>query len=357
MSADKYIEFGQKYYGQFVNDFCQWIAEQAGDNKVFFLARDAYFYRKFAIAKHILNSSPGYLSISKKSLILPLMGTDIDSELLLTYIFANRTLTIEELILACSITDISTIKLKDYDLGQTLNRDNPKDREIALNIINLVKESVSHKIIEQTELLKIYLSVNEATSGTIYLVDVGWRGSIQFALQYLSNSFGFNSHFIGLYAGIIESPYMGVEARGFLYYNKPNKFYYQIMSAVGIFEMVGMEPVGTATGLIMNFKGTVEPIRRDYEFAGLPQAKEIELIQQGALELLPTKSFDFLHAISNPNKDIMALFAEWKVSNNLVRALISDSLFTSLWKSGFLTKKLHSGKLAFLAYSIMKLIK
>lgn len=354
MSADKYIEFGQKYYGKFVNDFCHWIAAQAGDNKIFFLARDAYFYRKYAIAKHIFNSTPGYLSISKKSLTLPLMGTDIDPQVLLTYIFANKTLTIEELILACSITDVSTVKLKDYDLSQTLNRDNPKDREIALEVINYVRESFSHKITEQTELLKIYLSVNEATSGTIYLVDVGWRGSIQFALQYLANSFGFNCHFIGLYVGIIESEHMGVEARGFLYYNNPNKSYYQIMSAVGIFEMVGMEPVGTATGFVMNSKGVVESVKRNYEFDGLPQAKEIELIQQGALGFSQKDTGDFLQAISKPNKEVMTLFSEWKVSNNLLRDLISDSLFTSLWKSGFLTKKLHSGKLAFFAYYIMK---
>lgn len=384
----EYEAFGYDYYGVLVEGFNDWaahICESENIKRIFFCARDSYcFYCGFKLKEYTKVESK-YFYISKKSLILPLMGTSILDDEILTYSFSNRILTGREWLVQMDLNEAEMRTLMDsveFTLDDYLDRENEQDRNKALLIIKNIRKCLHEKIEEQLKYFDTYLH-QTGFSGHLALVDVGWRGSIQYALQILTKFLGIKVKITGLYLGINTRENMRLNHYyGFAYMDdKKNCRYYQVMSAVALLEMFGMAQHGTVLGYCQDDNEIVQPICNKYEYIGaasiLPEDTEIKAVQRGALQYVqdignkPKNPWEILDYISQPNRKLIGLFGEWRCCNCELRKLIVTSASNrdrnvislknvvkdfglSYWKSGFLYKITRCSKLSYFFYVILK---
>lgn len=387
MDVEAYKQFGFYDYGPFVENFCNWIdalCKKECVHKLFFCSRDAFFFN-IAFSKLFDGQyDHEYLYVSKKSLALAMFGTEIDEDHLLTYIFANRGMFIEDILLQIGFQDEEVLRaINELEIKPRtfLDREKREDRNKVIKIIRYVKLNYKSKIEEQVNLCREYFS-KIGFRGRIGLVDVGWRGSIQMGLEIIMEYLKIPIEIIGLYVGIC--PKAGIHIKkyhGFLYEGfQKGKKYYQLMSGVALIEMFGMAQHGTVVRYAMDIYGNVKPLYNSYEyFSEDNYSREywiIKAIQSGALKYIEgtnkENSGHLLNKISCPDKEVFNAFKGCRCSNCELRPIIYISNLKedknhfikkmiqefklSYWKSGYIYKYIKNGKLAFAIYVIAKKI-
>lgn len=388
LELNLYEKFGFQYYGPFVKFFCNWveeICEKENINNLLFCARDAYFYQIAFEQLFGEQHKNNYFYVSKKSLTLAIIGANADDEFIVNYIFANRGMLYEEILLQFGLNQeeiIDIIRSLDITPKQIMDRENKSDRELVMTTVRYVRSNFGEQIADQLRALKLYFG-QVGFGGKIGLVDVGWRGSIQAGLELLANYFSLSVEIIGIYVGIDPGTRIQINRfYGYLYEgDKKRRTYYQLMSFVALFEMFGMAQHGTVLKYETTLNKIVKPICGQYEYCvGETFSVEhigIMAIQSGALKYICSKSNGsgrkLMDKLSSPSEYYMNLFGKWRCSNCELRPIIYHSNFDtnihcvalskmtsdfklSYWKTGYLYRYVLNGKMAFIIYVILKVI-
>lgn len=390
----KYYEIGFLRYGPFLYGFSKWLLhslEKGNIKKVYFCSRDGYMLKKafdLINVNHEIKSY--YLYMSKKSVALPLAASEAKLEELILYSFANQCLTVGEFItqLGLDPDECRNIVQEYYpNMNMTLFRGEvSKDRLFAKMINRLLIEKKDYVKDQGLAFLK-YLENNDFF-GEVALVDIGWRGSIQFALNKILLSK--NIHITGYYVGIDKEGRFGkLNAHGYLFETEREEMYLKLMSCVGLFEMFGMAEHGT----VLNYRVAekVLPVLDKYEHydneKGLQkEALQIKEIQQGALDIIEkilnfdsfrNCQFDSKRIIENflklgiaPDWKIYSLFCDWNCNNCTTRKLVEYKgiksyilhpkqlvidFNNSYWKVGYIKRLFKCRKFCYPVYKILKI--
>ncbi len=202
-----------------LNSFVLYVINDAmkrGIKKIYFLARDAYFYYLIAeryVKRFDLDIQCKYLYVSRLSLRVPLYHLDTDQALhyiTLSGVDVTPTTVMNRSGISEDGKKIFVKKISDY-------LDIDKDEQIPRHRLNEVKELLRNsedfnKLLvdsSKKEYLNAYKYLKQEGFGTeekIAIVDSGWVGSIQDSLNVFRNRFGVNEPLEGYYFGLYEIP-------------------------------------------------------------------------------------------------------------------------------------------------------
>lgn len=371
MLEDKYFKFGLEKMGPFVKGFTEWIHQKCEGEKIkkiLFLSRDGFIYYKYFSERYADKYDIHYFCVSKKSLAFPLLYSTDNADEICKAIFTNRMFNIRDFgkQLGLDYEKISYIvNLFGINPEHIYNRENENDIQYLVNVIKAVKNIYKEEIEEQYNLFLeyySYLNIEEKCA----LIDIGWRGTSQYMIESILHRAGKRFDILGLYVGV--DPLFKINARGYLFCDR-GEYRNEVMSAVALFEMFGMQLVGTTIGYIKEH-GLVSPVISNFEFEDQDsEVNCIKLIQQGTMNYSGDEGCDIIYIISHPNKNVWALFNDWNcygtnrrpliIKNSCLsyirnpRKLIHDFNFSS-WKAGFLYSFFGNGNIAYNVYCILK---
>lgn len=228
--SDYFSQAGYEAEGPVLYGFVRWLEQQFqkdGIEKVFFLARDGQIMRK-AFEKLGNQIPQEYMYVSRRALIVPTLWMDADLDHLDRNMFLPLYITIK------SLLNKMGIKYKPYEeyfVGAGLDclksyncRDLLKNEKFIQIYNQHVKQTVINHSKEQYNLLVNYL-VQLRLHGKIAIVDIGWFGHMQFALEKIVQAAQIPAEIYGYYLGLTPiSPLLGsMKASGYLFDKNKNE--------------------------------------------------------------------------------------------------------------------------------------
>ena len=228
--SDYFSQAGYEAEGPVLYGFVRWLEQQFqkdGIAKVFFLARDGQIMQK-AFEKLGNQIPQEYMYVSRRALIVPTLWMDADLDHLDRNMFLPLYITIKSLLNKMGIkykpyeeyfVDAGLDCLKSYNCRDLLKN------EKFIQIYNQhIKQTVINHSKEQYNLLVNYL-VQLRLHGKIAIVDIGWFGHMQFALEKIVQAAQIPAEVYGYYLGLTPiSPLLGsMKASGYLFDKNKNE--------------------------------------------------------------------------------------------------------------------------------------
>lgn len=290
-SIEKYNEFGRTYFGPFLLGFTRWLSNEIKKQelqKIFFFARDGWMMERAFRLICEDNIEEKYVFFSRKSIRQALLHRCKDYKESLKYVSAEKYISFGGLLEYYGfdenerkeISDIYSVELKqDFDVAVLASNTQIK------NIYDDLSEKIKKKSKEQDELLLQYLSQNEI-SGKVGIVDIGWKGSMQYYLETYLESQNMNVSLIGFYVGILPKEALRGETYGFLYDSSNLKLRKKVLCFAGGLERLFQSLEGSTYGYKAE-AGKIVPVLNAYEYADAPEIQKcIVELQNSALKFV-----------------------------------------------------------------------
>ena len=297
--VDQFAQVGYETEGPVLYGFTKWLVKRLKEDKiekVFFLARDGQIMQKAYknLSEQLLNIPDEYMYVSRQSLNLSTfwMTTDL-SEFELRFGWPCR-LTIISFLKRLGLRPKDFIGYfekagfkpeKKYEWQSLL-----KDR-LFKDIYELyIKEPMMHKSKEQHSYLLEYMNQIDF-KGNVAVIDIGWIGHGQYALQRIASSAKIPVSIHGYYLGLrADSPIRDkINAQGYLFDRHWNE---EISSIENTFYCVVEALFAANHGSTYEYGedgGKIKPIFGQWEYADGLLKHEYDWIcaaQQGALDFI-----------------------------------------------------------------------
>lgn len=317
-----YNALGPVLYG-FLNNIHN-KSKEKGLEHIYFFSRDGYLLKKaydnYYKADDKINSS--YLYVSRKSLVTPMIKNDDEIEKIFGKLGIKVPISVKSFY-DRFLDDISSLDLiiKRYYNSYDDMIDLKKDYEKVNNLFNDSKDIIFNQIKKQRILLEKYLlqeNINKYKS--VGVMDLGWRGSLQFNLMKIINECNFDVDLYGFYLGLNEkfSEYQkhNMKAEGYIFSPNYPKYENSILGGVGLVELMFTAPHGSVLGY-KEKSGHVEPILDQIEYTS-DQQNNISIIQKGAL--------DFIKDFSKINYDLDMDISNEILIDKFIKLISSPSM-------------------------------
>lgn len=195
---------GYEVYGPLLYSYVRWLSERLDSNKTtLFFARDCYVVKPSYELFTCNNSTNNvYFLGSRRSLIIPALwnGADLEKVSLLIKSEA-RKLTISGLLNKLGVDSQNYIDtLAEYDLNEStiVDRDHLLDNRKFKSFYNAIKADIEENAKEEYSGFKAYWNTLNCTR-EIQVVDIGWRGTMQYCLEYLlGEAYTIKGYYLGI---------------------------------------------------------------------------------------------------------------------------------------------------------------
>lgn len=398
---NEFYDIGYRKLGILFYGYLQWIHNSSIENgldKLLFFSRDGFvlkeaYEQSFDKEKKI---EVDYMYVSRRALIVPSLKDDITFERLIDILGLRKKDTIKSFFSRIGLDYkryMKEISICDYSLEGNLELLSKKtDFE---KLFNLIKEDLIANSQKEKEVLIKYLNQLDIIDKKIGVIDIGWRGSMQYSLMNVLSDINSTVEVQGFYVGMNRDAKKfidkGMNANGYLFSYDRNVEYEFISSGfVGLLETFFLAPHGSVIGYKENNNGIVEPILDELEYT----EDDLELtkaIQRGAIDfvkefyaynkelgIMVNEKVAFNNLINlglTPNKKDLKIFSELSFSDfdkchlakpdSYLKYIVNPKklnkdFFESQWKVGFLAglfklplpyfkiyktmKKMHEGK-------------
>lgn len=271
-----YIEFANNNLYYLIVGYCKWLKQEtANDNieKIFFLSRDGYLI-KTVYDKLYPNDKTSYLLVSRKSTTIPALSDIENIEEIFGIVRFPSVFTIDYLFKKIGLNDedISTIA-KEIDVKKDISKEYVvKSKEIN-NIFKKYKKTIRARAKQAKQNISKYLNI-KGFNGKVAIVDMGWYGSIQIALEKISNNASIHGYYFGIDP---KTPLNKEKAKGYLMgHDTDKRIRNNIYEIKAPLEFLVLERNGSVTGYDKN--GT--PIRSKYEYKNTESENVSRIIQE-----------------------------------------------------------------------------
>lgn len=369
-------EFGWKVFGPFLADFMHWLRTEIANikpQKVFFFSRDGYLMKRcydIMEARSPIGITSDYVYFSRKSLRTPLLCTASTYERIFDYLSWQRFISYGEVLSYWNIdmreANITEEKARTSIRFEKLGNDTYLKRVFEAN-----KDLIFKRSREQYEALNTYL--NEiGLKGRVVIVDIGWHGTMQYALETFINKCGINAEISGLYVGIGASKQLKGTAKGYLYNGETDPKRSYVLCFLGVIEKLFQSFEGSTSGYKCTPNGVVS-VKEKFEFAqDDPIIENIKLIQEEAIKYVEfdgiRNSKPFLAFGRNPPRKWLNIFSAFYNLDGGVKLYFLPrkrlyeygfkefilALNQSPWKTGFLKKVFFMPLPYFYLYKMLK---
>ncbi|MGU8265167.1 HAD family hydrolase [Clostridium perfringens] len=335
-NKDYMYKYGYGVLGPILYGFLDYIHKDSIKKRVehiYFFSRDGYLlkkaYDKYYFSDNKIESS--YLYVSRKSLVTPMIKESDSIEEVFDKLGIKVPISVSSFF-DRFLRDSSIMRpiVERYYESYNDILDINKEYQKVNNLYKDSKEILFKEIKKQRLLLEKYLiQENINKYNNIGIMDLGWRGSLQFNLINILNECKFNTSVFGYYLGLNNkfSKYekYGMKADGYIF-NPDNNFYENyVLGGVGLVELMFTAPHGSVLGYKKE-EDKIKPILDEIEYSE-NQQKNINLIQEGALDFIRDISklsnsinleFDkeilikkFINLISNPKLSEVKVFGDF----------------------------------------------
>ena len=332
-SFDFFSEVGYEAQGPVLYGYINWLQDQfKKDNieKVFFLARDGQLMQKAyqKLSSPIVNE---YMYASRKALIIPSLWMDPSIQGIQEAISWGKYGTISNFLKKIGLTPD---KFKDEYIKSGFSMRNSykyerlwRDQSFLSVYEKYVKQvMISHSQEAYILMLKYLRQLN--FSGRIAVVDIGWFGHMQGALEKIVKEAHIPVEIYGYYLGLrSKSPILNhIQAKGYLFDKDHQELEPKENSFNAIVELFFTADHGTTMGYAEK-NGTIVPVLGEWEYSEFSYKEDFKVIhdcQTGALAFVDdmTAAKNYFPLNLNP----VIVFANWLKLGIYPSSLIAESL-------------------------------
>ncbi len=394
LSKSQYYLFGYEKFGRLLLGFSRWLMKDIGEKKidnVFFLSRDGYILKKAFDLINTIGTKTHYIYVSRRSLRLPYLSRNLNLENAIDSFPRKRNLMVSEFFENLGLdVDNYTGLLNELGISanDSLKRNELKSNSDIIYIFNCIRNDILENANNERTLMLEYFK-QEGVTGKIAVVDIGWRGSLQFYIQKIFDDEEIMLNTTGYYIGLDPDARDYCEMNGYLNSAK-GEIVEDLSCYLGVMEDIFVSQEGSTKCYQKDANGIVNPVLYEYEFVkdkenDFDQGESVYEIQQGGLafveDVMKTKMSDLinidvidafvdLNLVGNhPEKADIELFEKFifydvkkqpliqvreKSQYILKPRLLKDDLRESKWKIGFM-KRLIGLPLPY--YRIQKIIR
>lgn len=287
-----WYRFGWEVVGPLYTGLMFWLADHLrGKDNIYFLSRDGYLpYRLYNMLRKFDADLPEgrYLYASRRAIIYPHLPFEdrehaldiltahnpaLGQKLTVKDIFANLELNpdnYEYQLEKCGIS-VDTI-VTEKSIGQ------------VHQLLESIWDDITRSLYAEGDLLRQYFEDNDILKyDTLYIFDIGWRGSTHLALQRL-----LEKPVHGYYFGTTKNIFEEIRERSYGYAferGKPAKLKKRIFEHIMMYELVFSAPEGSLIRFVKDdSSGRIQPYLKDVEKnEGLYAI--IDLFQKGVTDL------------------------------------------------------------------------
>lgn len=285
-----FYKFGFECFGPFLFSYIKWLHYNLkNDNakNVYFLSRDGYLMKKaydlMYYNENFINTK--YIYASRRGYIIPSLYKYKNITSMLQNMFNQKIISIKEIVykLGLKLHDINKNDLHSVDVNFKYKNIhdllNDSNNEIFLK--NIYKLVVNNSIKERN-LISDYFC-NEIESEKISIVDIGWFGNMQNAMnEILDYNVSINGYYVGVSS---NSPhYNKLNMKGYLF-DKDNGIEYELFLKT-FTEMFELFFTNNGEGSFIKFDKNLKPIKKEFEYNNKDSKNYINNFQKGALNFI-----------------------------------------------------------------------
>ena len=378
---DYFYRTGYEIFGPVLYGFSKWLDENFNTNKydqIYFLSRDGYVMKKaYDIVNQ--NNNSKYVYTSRRALIVPTIWMYKDLKEISNNMFIPKIEKISSFLERLGLNAQNYSELINIDETITLNQ----IQNNHVEFYNVIKnELYENSKVEYNNLLNYFNYIS--FSGNVAIVDIGWQGNLQNALESINNKSNINAKIDGYYVGIDPNSkkQFKYNMNGYLYKkNKNEKLRKLNFFALSIFEIMFLAHHGS----VKKYTSSAEKIEfYSYEYENTISNEYLKRFQEGALKFVKDFNdsnlskyinyneyiamYNFLEFGNRPNQNDINHFGEIEYYDIFLRKLVNAKSFSyyifhiktffkdfknSFWKTAFLKKVL---KINF-PYSILNFLR
>ena len=286
-----FYKVGYEILGPLLYGYCEWLNENLKkDNikKVFFLARDGKIIKK-AFDIIFPNFNTCYMFASRRALTVPtiwLFDKLKDPSYLKNIYYLDGGLKMQGLLMMVGLDDIDiTPILKKYNFNLTDSTTSEficNDSQFKSFYNEIYPLLIENSKNEHEKMLEYLEKIN--FSGKIGIVDIGWNGNLQYALENAIKSSKIDARIKGFYIGIFSNSKKPEvqDMRGYLFQKGHNENIEEtILQYFQIFEFFFTTTEGS-------FKRYADKGFEfyEYEYENSKTREYLEKIQEGAIDFV-----------------------------------------------------------------------
>lgn len=309
---DYYWKKGYEIFGPLLYSYARWLEKNFNEKKydnIFFFSRDGYIMQK---AFEIVNKKykTKYFYASRRALIVPTLWIYDKLEDLFDIMFFDRNMSMKAFLGKIGLIPnnyISILKEYGYSLEQEIDIYEEKNKDKFQELYYKLKDDINKNSKQEYNNLIKYLNDNNFKN-KIAIVDIGWYGNMQNAIQKIVNIEKIDAQIDGYYVGIVPDSLNQdvLSMRGFLFEkNKNEKMFLEKKYFNSIFEIVFMAHHGSVKRY--TDKG---PELYDFEYKNTEAEEKINKFQQGAIQ--------FVIDYNNYEKKEYEIFSEYVCMKNFL---------------------------------------
>ena len=378
-----FYKLGFQVFGPLLYGYTKWLGKNLDTNpSIFFLSRDGQIMQK--AYNMLYNKENQYMYASRRALIVPTLYFNSELEDIPNIMFLPRVIKIKNFIKKVGLDAKKyekTVKENGYDLDEIVTIKEEIKNKNFINLYNELLPDIKENAKKEYESLQKYL--NEIKfKGNIAIIDIGWNGNMQNALQNIINYSKINANIEGYYVGITpdSNKQKILKMHGYMFEkNKNEELFLQKKFFNSIFEIFFTADHGT----LLNY---VDGVNLDkFEYENTETYNNIQEIQAGALYFIKLFSKynqnnyisyneldavqNFLEFGNNPSLYDIKMFKNFMFMDDELKNVIpkhgfcyylfhprifKNDLRDSYWKTAFLKKVF---KLNINYYKIVKKIR
>lgn len=371
---DIFEDIGYNEFGPLLMCYSKWLLNNLKlnkINKVFFLSRDGYIMKR---AFDVINNNPTieskYFYASRRSIIVPSLKDCGNINEILSRMYISKHTKIKSILKKIGLDDTIDENFFLSNYGVNINEEITLENIYTNEKYNRMFNDLYKKIINNSKFE--YDNFNKYRNkmgffGKLAIVDIGWFGNMQNALENLQ----LDSDICGYYIGIeprknYQSKY---NMHGFLFETNRNyNIFLKEHNFNSIFEMLFLGHHGSVKRFNISCSDLVELYK--YEYSDSKQENDILKLQNNAIEFVKdfynsnlldyidgdlTWSFDYLcHRFLNPNLKTATVFGNFFFLDDENNCIAKPSRFSryinpanlvrdykmSAWRIGFLKRLL-----------------
>lgn len=296
LTTDYFYHIGYEAQGPLLYGFIKWLSEKMeedGIEKVFFLARDGMIMQKAYHESGLNSIHDAYMFGSRRALIVPTLYFDNSLSNVRKSIFWPRIGTIDAF--------LENVGLYPNDFNDDLLRYGFKSNQIYQyedlfedsnfqSFFESIRQDIKSNAEKEFIAIQKYLK-KISFEGKVGIVDIGWNGNMQKALQKVVEASGMDVDIYGYYIGLnpesINVRKNLINAKGYLFgQNHNTEMFYQERTFNSIFEMLFTANHGTTKYFfddgkvkLAEFEYSNEKLLKDYEKICTVQKAAIQFVK------------------------------------------------------------------------------
>lgn len=293
-----YYRIGYSVYGPLLYAFIDWIIKELKKKeikKILFLARDSYIIQK---AYHLIYEGScldSYFYLSRRSIFATRLQGDYSLENVLDKVHLRVGASVESILRHMDAYSSENVQLA-LAMGIDLNTTVPvaNDESNVWQYLKKVNDNLNDSYCTKAELFEDYLSQFICQNDIVAVVDVGWNGTAQRAIEIAQNNLALNANIYGYYIGVNKKEFgrdKDIAMKGFLVdENTSEEQRVRMKAYMGFLEFFLSAPHGMTTGYIRHDNEIIQKMDK-YEYLNLDGSSKKEIcilndFQTGAMDFI-----------------------------------------------------------------------